>query len=89
MSKYPLKLRELLSRLKQEYGIISLSKRGKGSERILVKPQEPSSRKGPQYPIKNHGAGTEISIPVIKAILRRFEINEKEFWGEKTNKEDS
>ena len=82
MSKHPLKLRELLSRLK-EYGIISLAKRGKGSERILLKPQEPGSRKGPQYPIKDHGDGTEISISVIKAALRRFEIDEDEFWGEK------
>ena len=85
MPKRPFKLKEFLSRLKQ-YGIISLTRRGKGSERILVKPQEPGSRKGPQYPIKNHGAGTEISVAVIKAALRRFEIDEKEFWGEKNKK---
>lgn len=36
--------------------------------------------KGPQYPIKNHGKKTEIYIPVIKAALRRFGINEDEFW---------
>jgi hypothetical protein len=52
--------------------------RGKGSEIILVKPESPKSVKGPQYPIKNHGAGTEISIPVIKALLRRFNITD--FW---------
>jgi len=38
------------------------------------------SKKGPQYPVKNHGKSTEISKPVIRAILRRFEINEDDFW---------
>lgn len=53
-------------------------KRGKGSERILLKPNKPGSKQGPQYPIKDHGKDTEISIPVINAILRRFMI--KDFW---------
>jgi len=78
--KSPLKLRELLKRLKP-YGVKAFpSKRGKGSELILVKPNEPGSMKGPQYPIKNHGPGTEISIPVIRTILRRFNIDEDDFW---------
>jgi hypothetical protein len=77
--KSPLKLRELLKRLKK-YGIVTLENRGKGSEIILLKPNEPGSNKGPQYPLKNHGMGTEIAIPVIKAILRRFSIEESEFW---------
>jgi hypothetical protein len=82
MPKGALKLKELLERLKP-YGVEPLdSRRGKGSEIILVKPIEPGSRKGPQYPIKNHGMGTEISIPVINALLRRFGINPKEFWSE-------
>jgi hypothetical protein len=80
MPKGPLKLRELLKRLKP-YGVKSFpSKRGKGSEIILVKPDAPGSRKGPQFPIKDHGLGTEIVIPVIDAILRRFGINKKNFW---------
>jgi len=80
MSKGPLKLRELLKRLKP-YGVTSLpSEHGKGSERILLKPNSPGSKKGPQYPVKAHGLGTEISIPVINAILRRFDIDEKNFW---------
>jgi len=62
------------------FGIIEAPSRGKGSERILVKPLAPGSLKGPQYPIKHHGAGTEISIPVIKAVLRRFNIRAEEFW---------
>jgi hypothetical protein len=79
MSKCPFPLRELLKRLKP-YGIEALFKRGKGSEIILLKPNQPGSRQGPQYPIKNHGPSTEISIPVIKALLRRFEILEDDFW---------
>lgn len=52
--------------------------RGKGSEIILVKRDSPKSMKGLQYPIKNHGMGKEIYIPVINALLRRFKI--KDFW---------
>ena len=81
MSKRPFKLRELLKRL-EAYGVISLSGRGKGAERILLRPIEEGSKRGPQYPIKDHGPVTEISIPVIKAILRRFGIDENEFWEE-------
>ena len=87
MPKRPFKLRELLAKLKT-YGIVSLSNRGKGSERILLKQKVPGSKKGPQYPIKDHGDGTEISIPVVKAVLRRFGINEKEFWGEEESKDE-
>ena len=80
--KTPLKLRELLKRLKR-YGIEPMSqKRGKGSEIILLKPNSPGSKKGPQYPIKNHGSNTEISIPVINAVLRRFDIDKEAFWSE-------
>jgi hypothetical protein len=82
MSKGSLKLRELLERL-EAYGItIHDSQRGKGSETILVRPSEPGSRKGPQFTIKNHGMGIEITIPVINAALRRFGIEPKSFWGE-------
>jgi hypothetical protein len=85
MSRGTLKLRELLRRLKS-YGIevfpaTGSSKRGKGSEIILVKPNTPGSRQGPQYSIKNHGMGTEISAQVIDAVLRRFQISKNEFWG--------
>ena len=79
MPKGPLKLRELLKKLKP-YGVIPLAKRGKGSEIVLLKPEEEGSRKGPQFPIKNHGKGTEIYVPVIEAILRRFDIDSDEFW---------
>ena len=81
MSKRSLKLRELLKKLKR-YGVRTLSKkeRGKGSEIILLKPNNPDSKRGAQFPIKNHGAGTEIYIPVINAILRRFNIDPDDFW---------
>lgn len=80
MSKGSLALRELLKRLKP-YGIETLArKRGKGSELILLKPDAPGSKKGPIYPVKNHGPSTEITVPVINAILRRFGIDKKDFW---------
>ena len=80
MPKRPFKLRELLKKLKP-YGIRTLDrKHGKGSEIILLKPNAPGSKQGPQYPIKNHGPGTELSIPVINSVLKRFEIDSKEFW---------
>jgi hypothetical protein len=80
MSKHPFPLRKLVSELR-EYGIVPLSKRGKGSEIILLKPESPGSKKGPMFPVKNHGPSTEISIPVVDAILRRFGIDAKNFWG--------
>lgn len=80
MPKRPLKLRELLKRLKPHNVIMMPATRGKGSESILFRPESPGSDKGPQYPIKNHGMGTEIHVPVINAILRRFQINQREFW---------
>jgi hypothetical protein len=80
MPKKPLTLRELTKKLKP-YGIVTMKRtRGKGSERILLKPNAPGSTKGPQYPIKDHGQSTEIHIPVILAILRRFDIDPDEFW---------
>jgi hypothetical protein len=80
MPKRPLKFRELIDKL-QPYGIVVMAKRGKGSEMILLKPDTPGSKQGPQFPIKHHGDGTEIYIPVINAVLRRFAINPDEFWG--------
>jgi hypothetical protein len=90
MSKGPLKLKEFLKRL-DEHGVIVLSRerggqRGKGSELILLRPESPGSKQGPQYPIKNHGKGTEIKVPVINAALRRFGIDKAEFWGERKKK---
>lgn len=77
----PLKYRELLARLKK-YGVIELPHRGKGSERVLLKPTEPGSLKGPQFPVKCHGESTEIKKPVITAILNRFDILKDDFWAD-------
>ncbi|MBU4261220.1 MAG: type II toxin-antitoxin system HicA family toxin [Proteobacteria bacterium] len=80
MSKRPYTIRELLKKLKS-YGIVAMErKRGKGSELILIKPNNPDSTKGPQIPIKNHGPSSEIYYQTILAILRRFDIDPKDFW---------
>jgi hypothetical protein len=79
VSNGPLTLRDLLKKLKK-FGVIVLSDRGKGSEIILVRPDSPGSYRGPQYPVKNHGPGTEIKPAVIRALLRRFNIDPTEFW---------
>jgi len=80
MPKRPLRARELFKKIRP-YNIEVLKHRGKGYERILLLPKEEGSSKGPQYPIKYHGLGTEISIPVIDAILRRFNLDPDEFWS--------
>lgn len=78
--KSPYKLNKLLKKLKG-FGVIALkNSRGKGSEIILLKPDEEGSQKGPTYPIKNHGKGTEITVAVISAALRRFNISPDDFW---------
>jgi hypothetical protein len=75
----PLKYRELIQKLSR-FGVIAVPHRGKGSEVILIKPTEPGTLKGPQIPIKHHGEGGTIYLPVINAILRRFGISKDEFW---------
>lgn len=80
MPKKPMRVRELLAALKP-YGVRALPGRGKGSETVLIKPVGDDPTKGPQIPIKNHGDGTELTIPVIRSVLRRFGIPEDEFWG--------
>jgi len=78
--KRPLKLRDLLAKLKP-FGVVRFADtRGKGSEIILVKPVGADPTKGPQHSLKNHGLGTEISVPVILSILGRFEIDPNKFW---------
>ncbi len=80
-NRHPLTLKDFIKKLKR-YGVMSMARsRGKGSEIILLKPDSEGSTKGAQYPIKNHGKKTTIHVPVIKAALRRFEIDETEFWN--------
>jgi len=79
---HPLKHRELIKKLK-EFGVIEVTARGKGSERILIlKSGIGNKYKGPQIPIKCHGEGTEHSVRVIDAVLRRFNIDPEKFWAE-------
>jgi hypothetical protein len=85
LQPHPLKYRELLLKL-NNFGIIEHpnSKRGKGSERILILVVNWDSKNkkyhGPQYPIKCHGDGTEIYKPVISKILSYFGISSDTFW---------
>jgi hypothetical protein len=74
-----LKLSELLRRLKP-HGIVTLKRRGKGSERILLLPDAKGSLKGKRHTIKDHGPQTEIYGPVIQSILKRFNIDPDDFW---------
>ena len=80
MSNGVLTYRELIKRLRP-FGVEVRVKRGKGSERMLVQPAEPGGNKGPQYPIKHHGDGTRIGSGTLSAVLRRFGIDPKDFWG--------
>ena len=79
-----LALRVFLKKLKK-FGVITLAKRGKGADIILVQPTSSKGRQGPQYPIKNHGSNTMIKRPVIKAALRRFGISRDDFWKKQIN----
>jgi len=73
----PLTYRKLRKSLKK-YGVIE--RYGDGSERIFILPTEPNGDKGPQYSVRCHGEGDEISKPVILALLRRFEISPNDFF---------
>ena len=75
-----LKYHELIRRLKK-FGVIESTKRGKGSERYLIRPIVPGTTKGPSVTVRCHGAGDEIKIGSITSCLRRLGIDPKEFWS--------
>ena len=81
LKPHPLKHRELLKKLKK-FEVTEIVSRGKGSERMLVLKSgfQGQKYKGPQYPVKCHGEGTEHSVRVIDAILRHFKIKPEDFW---------
>ncbi len=79
MSKHPLKYRDLLAKLKP-YGIVPMKKQGKDSEVVRLKPKSFGSKRGLMITIKHHANSTEIYLPVINAVLRRFGIDEGDFW---------
>ncbi len=74
-----LKYHELIRRLKK-FGVIESTKRGKGSERYLVRPKVPGTTKGPSTTVRCHGAGDEVTIGAISACLRRLGIASNDFW---------
>lgn len=80
MPKITLKVGELIKRLKP-FGVIALKKRGKGSEVVLLLPSAQGSNKGELFTIKNHGKQTDIYVPVINSLLRRFNIDPDAFWS--------
>jgi hypothetical protein len=72
------KYRELVARLRR-FGVAEYSARGKGSERLLVREDEPGSGKGPQYALKCHGEGKDVAKGTLRALLRRLNIDPEEF----------
>ena len=80
LPKKRLKHRDLLKKLKQ-FGITEDKSRAKGNERLLIEDRGIGGKyRGPQYPIKYHGDDTEYSAKLIDTILRRFSIEEAQFW---------
>ena len=71
----PLKINDLYSKLKK-FGIC-IKRRGKGSHVILVRKDNTNS--GLAYPISDHGKKTEVNVPTISAILRKFKIDNDDF----------
>jgi predicted RNA binding protein YcfA (HicA-like mRNA interferase family) len=74
----PLSYRDLRKRLKK-YGVEE-RRHGRGSHRILIRPNVPGGNQGPQYSVRCHGEGDEIKIPVINSLLDRFNIDPDDFW---------
>lgn len=71
-----LKCREVLARL-AKHGIVIARQRG--SHIILVKPETPGSTKGPTYPLPCHNMGDDVNPHILRAVLRRFGIDEAKF----------
>jgi len=71
--------RDVVARL-QHFGVREYPARGKGSERLLVRETDPGSGKGPQYTLKCHGEGKEVAAGTLRALLRRLNIDPKDFF---------
>jgi hypothetical protein len=70
---------QFVKRLK-EFGVVETKKKGKGSERYLVRPEFPESTIGPSYTIKCHGEGKPVRDGTMFACLRRLQIDPEEFF---------
>lgn len=69
----PLKFREFEKRIADyDERFQWLTRRGKGSERMLVHPDV--NGKKCSYPVTCHGGGTELRIGMLKAVIRRFDL---------------
>ncbi|MEA1935833.1 MAG: type II toxin-antitoxin system HicA family toxin [Thermodesulfobacteriota bacterium] len=81
MSPLPgdLRYNQFFKRLRK-FGVIEVKNRGKGSEKYLVRPNEPGTTKGPSYTVRCHGKGDTVKIGAIRACLRRLRIDPKDFW---------
>ena len=74
----PLRYRELLRRI-TKHGV-SEKRLGKGSLRMLYKANVEGLNK--HVSVHVHGENHEISLHIIKSILRRFKISESSFWND-------
>jgi len=74
-----LRCQDLIHRLAR-FGVVVARQRG--GHIILLKPSTPGGTKGRTYPVACHRPTAEVSIPVIRAVLRAFEIAEAAFWAE-------
>ncbi len=66
----------------RDFGVIKHPNpsRGKGSEMVVYKPNEPGSLKGPILTLTNHGQGRKVGTGLVSACLRRFGIDKDEFF---------
>lgn len=75
-----MKYNDFFRRLR-DFDVVEDPKRGKGSERCLVRPNEPGTLKGPFYTLRCHGGGDTLRPGTMAACLRRLQIEPKEFWS--------
>ena len=68
----------LLNRL-AKFGIHKVRQRG--SHVVVQRPEAPGSTKGPTYPFPCPAPTKEVSEHIIRALLRRFDIDEERFWS--------
>ena len=75
----PVPYREFKKRIKN-LGLVENASRGKGSERLIVDP-----RSGISISIRCHGAGDEVKVGTISAVLRRFNLTHQD-WNKAKKK---
>jgi hypothetical protein len=63
-------------RIIKKLGLEEKPMRGKGSERLIVNPAT-----GASFPIRHHKDSEDVPVPVIRAMLRRFDVTVEQ-WME-------